>query len=394
MARPLRVALIAGEPSGDALGAALIEALRRRVPNVDCFGVAGPAMRAAGCRALYSADDLAVMGLVEVLAHLPRLLRIRRGLLRQLRSDPPDVLVGIDAPDFNLPVEARLRRAGVRTVHYVSPSVWAWREGRVRHIAASVDRMLTLFPFEAAFYERHRVPVTTVGHPLSARLTPATSAQRAAARAALGLPADGPVLALLPGSRTGECRRLAGLFLDTAQWLRDSGRPCTVAIPLINAAARAVVEGELRARGAGLSCTLLDGQAQQAMTAADAVLLASGTATLEAMLLARPMVVAYRLAPLTYAIAKRLVRTPHVAIPNLLAGRRLVPEFIQHAATPAALGAALAGLLDPAANAAMQAELAALHPPTDVDPAERAAQAVLGEVFERERRPLDEAGWR
>lgn len=377
MARRLRVALIAGEPSGDALGAALIEALRRRVPDVDCFGIAGSAMRAAGCRALYPAENLAVMGLVEVLAHLPRLLRIRRELLRQLLADPPDVLVGIDAPDFNLPVEARLRRSGVRTVHYVSPSVWAWREGRVRHIAAAVDRMLTLFPFEAAFYERHRVPVSVVGHPLTTRLSPVTSRQLTAARAELGLATDQPVLALLPGSRAGEYRRLAGLFIDSAQWLRANGHPCAVVIPLVDAAARAVVEGELRERGAGLPSTLLDGQAQQAVAAADAVLLASGTATLEAMLLARPMVVAYRLSPLTYAIAKRLVRTPHVAIPNLLAGRRLVPEFIQHAATPAALGAAIAELLDPAANAAMHTELAALHPPTDVDPAERAAQAVL-----------------
>lgn len=392
MARRLRVGLIAGEPSGDALGAALIEALRRRVPELECVGIAGPAMRAAGCRALYAAEELAVMGLFEVLRHLPRLLRIRRGLLRQLLADPPDVLVGIDAPDFNLPIEARLRRAGIRTVHYVSPSVWAWREGRIRRIAAAVDRMLTLFPFEAAFYERHGVPVSVVGHPLSACLKPVTPAQRAAARAELGLPADTPVLALLPGSRASEYRRLTGLFLDTAQWLRANGRPCAVVVPLVDAAARAAVEGELRARGAGLSCTLLDGQAQRAMTAADAVLLASGTATLEAMLLARPMVVAYRLSPLTYAIARRLVRAPHVAIPNLLAGRRLVPEFIQHAATPAALGAALAELLEPAASAAMQAELAALHPPTDVDPAELAAQAVLGEALERARSSLDEAG--
>jgi lipid-A-disaccharide synthase len=201
------------------------------------------------------------------------------------------------------------------------------------------------------------------------------------------------VLALLPGSRAGEYRRLTGLFLDTAQWLRANGRPCAVVVPLIDAAARAVVEAALRERGTGLRCTLLDGQAQRAMAAADAVLLASGTATLEAMLLARPMVVAYRLAPLTYAIARRLVHTPYVAIPNLLAGRRLVPEFIQHAATPPALGAALAELLEPAASAALQAELAALHPPTDVDPAERAAQAVLGEVFGREQSCLDAAGW-
>ncbi len=374
----LRVGLIAGEPSGDALGAALIGALRRQMPHVECFGVAGPAMRAAGCRALYPAEDLAVMGIVEVLAHLPRLLRIRRGLLRQLRADPPDVLVGIDAPDFNLPVEARLRRAGVRTVHYVSPSVWAWRERRVKQIAAAVDRMLTLFPFEARFYERHGVPVTQVGHPLQATLRPIDPA---VARAALGLPPPGPnslpVLALLPGSRAGEYRRLAPLFLATAQWLREQGRPCHLLLPLVNQAARTAVEAQLRRTGAGLSCTLIDGRAQEVMAAADAVLLASGTATLEAMLLARPMVVAYRLAPLTYAIARRLVHTPHVAIPNLLAGRTVVPEFIQHAATPAALGAAIAALLEPAAAAAMRAELAALRPPQTEDPAELAARAVL-----------------
>ncbi len=372
----LRVGLVAGEPSGDALGAALIGALRRQVPQVECFGVAGPAMRAAGCRALYPAEDLSVMGIVEVLAHLPRLLRIRRGLLRHLLADPPEVLVGIDAPDFNLPVEARLRRAGIRTVHYVSPSVWAWRERRVKQIAGAVDRMLTLFPFEARFYERHRVPVTEVGHPLQAQVRPI---DQAVARAALGLPAPGPdsVLALLPGSRTGEYRRLAPLFLATAQWLRERGRPCHLVLPLVNQAARTAVEAELRRTGAGLSCTLVDGRAQEVMAAADAVLLASGTATLEAMLLQRPMVVAYRLAPLTYAIARHLVRTPHVAIPNLLAGRAVVPEFIQHAATPAALGAAIAHLLEPAAAAAMRAQLAALRPPQTEDPAELAARAVL-----------------
>ena len=382
----LRVGLIAGEPSGDALGAALIDAMRRQVPQVECFGVAGPAMRAAGCRALYPAEDLAVMGIIEVLAHLPRLLRIRRGLLRHLLADPPDVLVGIDAPDFNLPVEARLRRAGIRTVHYVSPSVWAWRERRVKQIATAVDRMLTLFPFEARFYERQGVPVTQVGHPLQAQLKPADATAQTAARAALGLPASAagalPVLALLPGSRAGEYRRLAPLFLATARWLQKQGRPCHLALPLVNQAARTFVEAQLRRTGAGLSCTLVDGRAQQVMAAADVVLLASGTATLEAMLLERPMVVAYRLAPLTYAIARRLVHTPHVAIPNLLAGRAVVPEFIQQAATPAALGAAVAQLLEPAAGAAMRAQLAALRPPQTADPAELAARAVL-----------DVAGW-
>jgi lipid-A-disaccharide synthase len=377
----LRVGLVAGEPSGDALGAALIVALRRQVPDVECIGVAGPAMRAAGCRALYPAEELAVMGIVEVLAHLPRLLRIRRGLMRHLLADPPDVLVGIDAPDFNLPVEARAHRAGIRTVHYVSPSVWAWRQKRVHRIAGAVDRVLTLFPFEARFYERHGVPVTQVGHPLQAQLKPADATAQAAARTALGLPASGsgalPVLALLPGSRAGEYRRLTPLFLATAQWLRAQGRPCHLVLPLVNQAARTAVAADLRRTGAGLSCTLVDGRAQQVMAAADVVLLASGTATLEAMLLERPMVVAYRLAPLTYAIARRLVRTPQVAIPNLLAGRAVVPEFIQQAATPAALGAAIAHLLEPATGTAMRAQLAALRPAQTDDPADLAARAVL-----------------
>ncbi len=376
----LRVGLIAGEPSGDALGAALINALRRRVPDLECVGVAGAAMRAAGCEAWAQAEHLAVMGLAEVLVHLPRLLRIRRHLTRRLLADPPQVLVGIDAPDFNLPLERRLRKAGVPTVHYVSPSVWAWRERRIVRIAGSVDRMLTLFPFEADVYQRHGVPVTEVGHPLQARLRPL---DQVTTRAALGLPVSGPILALLPGSRSSEYRRLAPLFVATAQWLRAQGLACHLVLPLVDASARTRVESVLRETGVGLSCTLLDGRASEAMAAADVVLLASGTATLEALLLERPMVVAYRLAPLTYAIARHLVHTPYVAIPNLLAGHAVVPEFIQHAATPQRLGAAVAALLDPTAAAAMRSQLAALRTPLADDPADLAAQAVL-----------EVAGWR
>ncbi len=376
----MRVGLIAGEPSGDALGAALIDALRRRVPDLECVGVAGAAMRAAGCEAWAQAEHLAVMGLAEVLVHLPRLLRIRRHLTQRLLADPPQVLVGIDAPDFNLPLERRLRKAGVPTVHYVSPSVWAWRERRIVRIADSVDRMLTLFPFEADVYQRHGVPVTEVGHPLQAQLKPL---DQATTRAALGLPVGGPILALLPGSRGSEYRRLAPLFVATAQWLRAQGLTCHLVLPLVDASARTTVEGVLRETGAGLSCTLLDGRSSEAMAAADVVLLASGTATLEALLLERPMVVAYRLAPLTYAIARHLVHTPYVAIPNLLAGHAVVPEFIQHAATPQSLGAAVAALLKPPAAAAMRSQLAALRSPLAGDPADLAAQAVL-----------EVAGWR
>lgn len=346
--RPLRIGIVAGELSGDLLGAGLIRAIHERHPDAVIEGIGGPQMLAAGCRSLFPMEELSVMGLVEVLAHLPRLLRIRRTVVRHFLADPPDVFVGIDSPDFNLGVEARLHRRGIPTVHYVSPSVWAWRQGRIRKIARSVDRMLTLFPFEAEFYREHAVPVTFVGHPLADMIPERVAAGEA--RAALALPPDVPLVALLPGSRAGEVGRLADRFVATAHWCTQRRPGVRFAVPLANATTREIFVEALNRHVGDLPVHLVDGNARQVMAASDAVLLASGTATLEALLLKRPMVVAYRLARPTYWLARRLVKLPHFALPNLLAGRALVPEFLQDDAVPERLGAAVLECLDDAAT--------------------------------------------
>lgn len=346
--KPLRIGIIAGEMSGDLLGAGLIRALRERHPDAVIEGIGGAQMIAAGCRSLFPMEELSVMGLFEVLAHLPRLLRIRKSIVAHFLADPPDVFVGVDAPDFNLGVERRLKAAGIPTVHYVSPSVWAWRQGRVKTIARSVDRMLTLFPFEADFYRDHAVPVSYVGHPL-ADMIPAR-VDTAQARAALHLPADAPLVALLPGSRAGEVARLADTFIATVHWCAHHRPGVHFAVPLANATTREIFVRALGRHVGDLPVHLIDGNAREVMAASDAVLLASGTATLEALLLKRPMVVAYRLSRLTYWLAKRLVKLPWFALPNLLAGRALVAEYLQDDAAPEALGPALLRCLDDVAT--------------------------------------------
>ncbi|MFP5505622.1 MAG: lipid-A-disaccharide synthase [Gammaproteobacteria bacterium] len=375
-AKPLRIGIVVGEMSGDLLGAGLIRALRERYPDAVIEGIGGTQMIDAGCRSLFPMEELSVMGLFEVLAHLPRLLRIRKSVVAHFLADPPDVFVGIDAPDFNLGVERRLKAAGIPTVHYVSPSVWAWRKGRVKTIARSVDRMLTLFPFEADFYRDHAVPVSFVGHPLAdmipERVDPLT------ARAALHLPADAPLVALLPGSRAGEVARLADTFIATVHWCAHHRPGVHFAVPLANATTREIFVTALGRHVGDLPVHLIDGNAREVMAASDAVLLASGTATLEALLLKRPMVVAYRLARLTYWLAKRLVKLPWFALPNLLAGRALVPEFLQDDATPEALGSALLRCLD---DTATRQELIgafdAIHAQLRRDADRSAAAAVL-----------------
>lgn len=342
--KPLRIGIIAGEMSGDLLGAGLIKALREKHPDAIIEGIGGPQMMAEGFTSLFAMEELSVMGLFEVLAHLPRLLRIRRAIVTHFLAYPPDVFVGVDAPDFNLGVEQRLRARGIRTVHYVSPSVWAWRQGRVKKIARSVDRMLTLFPFEAAFYQDHGVPVRFVGHPLADMIPQRVDA--AAARASLKLPAEGALIALLPGSRAGEVGRLADVFVATVDRLVRQRPGLRFAVALANPLAREIFVRALHRHAGDLPVHLVDGRAREVMAASDAVLLASGTATLEAMLLKRPMVVAYRLATLTFMLAKRLVKLPYFALPNLLAGERRVPEFLQDDVTPQALGAALLQVLD------------------------------------------------
>lgn len=342
MTRPLRVALVAGEASGDILGCGLMQAIKQRHPNAEFIGVGGARMEAEGLKSYFPMERLAVMGLVEVLGRLFELLGRRRQLARDLIAAQPDVFIGIDAPDFNLGLELKLRRAGIKTVHYVSPSVWAWRQKRVLKIREACDLMLTLFPFEAQFYDEHQVPVHFVGHPLADAIP--LQADRAAAREALDLPQDEPVVALMPGSRGGEVARLGELFLDAAIRLRALRPGIHFLLPCATPERREQLEQMLAGRD--LPLTLLNGRSHEALAACDAVLIASGTATLEALLYKRPMVVAYRVAPLTYRILKRLVKSPYISLPNLLAQRLLVPELIQDAATPEALAQAVAPLID------------------------------------------------
>jgi lipid-A-disaccharide synthase len=342
MSRPLLVALVAGEASGDILGAGLMQVLKQKHPQVEFIGVGGPRMEAEGLVSSFPMERLAVMGLVEVLGRLRELLGCRKRLIRELIAAKPDVFIGIDAPDFNLTLELKLRQAGIRTVHYVSPSVWAWRQKRVLKIREGCDLMLTLFPFEARFYEEQGVPVRFVGHPLADAIP--LEADRAGARAALDLPLDSPVVALLPGSRGGEVGKLGALFLDAAERLRSVRPGIRFVLPCASPERRVQLEAMLAGRD--LPLKLLDGRSHDALAACDAVLIASGTATLEALLYKRPMVVAYKVAPLTYRILKRLVKSPYVSLPNLLAQRLLVPELLQDAATPDALAHAVAPLLD------------------------------------------------
>jgi lipid-A-disaccharide synthase len=340
MAR-LRIALVAGEASGDILGSGLMRAIKARHPDVEFMGVGGPLMEAEGMVSRFLMERLSVMGLVEVLGRLKELLARRKLLVQTLIDEKPDVFIGIDAPDFTLNIELKLRQAGIKTVHYVSPSVWAWRQKRVLKIREGCDLMLTLLPFEARFYEEQGVAVRFVGHPLADTIP--LQADRLSARAQLGLP-DGPVVALMPGSRGGEVGRLGALFFDAAERLLAARPQIRFVLPCASPQRREQIEQLLQGRN--LPLTLLNGQSHVALAACNAVLIASGTATLEALLYKRPMVVAYRLAPLTYWILKRMVKSPYVSLPNLLAQRLLVPELLQDAATAEALAQTLLPLLD------------------------------------------------
>ncbi len=376
---PLRVGVVAGEASGDLLGAGLISAIRQRHPDAVFEGIAGPQMIAAGAHSLFPMDRLSVMGIVEVLGRYRELLGIRRQLSKHFRETPPDVFIGIDAPDFTLGLERQLRQAGIKTVHYVSPSVWAWRQGRVKKIAQSTDLMLTLFPFEEKFYLQHQLPVEFVGHPLADTIP--LSVDQAAARKLLGLPADHKILALLPGSRSNELQYLASTFIETVRWLRVKHPHLEVVVPLANDARRTQFEQALAQISDAPAMTLVDGQSREVMAAADVVLLASGTAALEAMLLKCPMVVAYKLAPLTYWLAKRMVKVDNFSLPNLLANETLVPEFIQHEATPEQLGQAVLSYFENTAlNEQVNQRFHEIHQTLRQDASQQAANAVLALV--------------
>jgi lipid-A-disaccharide synthase len=331
-------------------------------------------MRAAGCEALAAADELAVMGFVEPLAHLPRLWRLRRMLLRRLFQWQPDVFVGIDAPGFNLGLAAQFKAAGVKTVQYVSPQVWAWRQGRVRTIARDCDLVLCLLPFEPGFYAAHAVKALFVGHPLADQIP--LDSGRAAARLTLGLDPGARVVALLPGSRAGEVQRLGAPYMQAAQWLHSRRPDVLFVAPMASATARALFEAH-GAAAAGIR--LLDGQARTALQAADAALVTSGTATLEALLCGCPMVVAYKAAPLSALLVRALIRVPYFSLPNLLAGERLVPEFFQQQVRGAALGAALLAELDDATRSEqLRGRFRAIHAALAQGGAGRAADGILG----------------
>jgi lipid-A-disaccharide synthase len=373
-----RIALVAGEASGDLLGAGLVEALRARFPDAQFAGIGGPAMRAAGFEAWFDASELAVMGLSEVLSHLPRLLRLRRALRERMLAWKPDVFIGIDAPDFNLGVERWLKQHGVRTVHYVSPSVWAWRESRAAKIGDSADLVLCLFPMEPAIYARHGVDARFVGHPLADAM--ALEPDRTAAREALGLAPPAPVLAVLPGSRLGEIERLGAIFLQAAERVAKEIPDLHVVIPAATPACRLAIERLLADPRLSIPrARLIDGNARTAMVASDVVLLASGTATLEAMLAQRPMVVGYRIAPVTHAIVKGLgmLKVDSYALPNVLAGERVVPELMQDDCTPGQLaGAVLRWFRDPDAIEQLQPRFRAIHAGLRRDASAQAARAV------------------
>jgi lipid-A-disaccharide synthase len=347
----VKIGVLAGEASGDLLGARVLEALRARHPDLVIEGIGGPLMESQGLRSMFPMERLSVMGFVEPLKRLPELLRIRRKVFDYFSTNPPDIFLGIDAPDFNLRLERKLRARGVITAHLVSPSIWAWRQGRIHRIARAVDLMLCLFPFETALYKDYGLPARFVGHPLADEI--ALGQDMGAARHALGLAPATRLLALLPGSRAEEVRRLAPLFLQTARLLGQANPGLGFVIPAANAARTAELQA-LLTDFPDLDVTLVSGRSREVMSACNAVLLASGTATLEAALLERPMVVAYRMGTLTWLLVKRLVKTPYAALPNILAGRALVPELLQGAATPAAMAAALQPLLTDGAAASDQ----------------------------------------
>lgn len=380
----MRIGIVAGELSGDILGAGVVRALRARYPHAIFEGIAGPRMLAEGVVSLYPMERLAVMGLVEPLKRLPELLQLRAGLQRHFLAHPPAVFIGIDSPDFNLSLEGQLKAAGIPAVHYVSPSVWAWRQKRIHKIAASVDLMLTLFPFEEAFYRQHAVPVACVGHPLADELP--LEVDVAGPRARLGLNTDQRLVALLPGSRRNEVAKLGALFLDVAALCVARKPDLRFVIPAATPERHAELQALLYARGDNLPVQLLQGDSHTAMAAADVVLMASGTVALEAMMLKKPMVVAYKLAELSYRILKRIVKIEHISLPNLLAGRTLVPEFIQHDATPEALAdAVMERLENRSLGQSLQADFMAMHQLLRRDASEAAAEAIRQLIGARRR---------
>lgn len=341
----MKVGIVVGEISGDNLAASLIRALRKHYPDLTFEGILGPELLKEGGHTFYPMERLSVMGLIDPLLRLPELIRIRQHLIQHFSDNPPDVFIGVDAPDFNLGLEKKLKERGIRTVQYVSPSVWAWRQGRIKTIKKAVDLMLTLFPFEAKFFEEHQVPVCFTGHPLADQIP--LEVNTIEAKDELGFEVSQPVVALLPGSRKSEIKYLAESYIRTAKLCFEKQKNLQFVMPLVSEAHKATLEHLHRTLAPEVPLKIILGNSHLAMRAADAVLVTSGTATLEVMLHKKPMILAYRMNPINFFIAKRVVKLTYIALPNLLAGKIIVPEFIQENATPEKLSGALLALLSP-----------------------------------------------
>jgi len=378
LGRPLRIGVVAGEPSGDVLAAGMIAELKRRHPDAIIEGIGGDNMIAAGCHSLFDMETLSVMGLVEVLGHLPAILKVKKALVAHFKKNPPDIFIGVDAPDFNLRVETELKRVGIKTVHYVSPTIWAWRESRIHKIAKAADCVLGLFPFEAQVYQKYNVSYRFVGHTLADAI--ALSPDRGRARKTLGLDQDETVLAVLPGSRNGEIKTLLPIFVETMVMVTAQIPTCRFVIPAANKYRFKDISDYLDTHlPTGLDrnqITVSRANARDAMTASNAVLLASGTATLEAMLCKSPMVAAYKLSPLTYRIMQYLYKAPFFSLPNLLAGRKIVPELLQDDVNPVTLSEQLLALLK-SDNRALLETFHELHETLKQDADKQSASAIL-----------------
>lgn len=372
------IGIVAGEASGDLLGSHLIRALKKHRPDIEFIGIAGPKMIGEGAKTLFPMEKLSVRGYVEVLRHLPGLLKIRRQLCRYFLENPPDIFIGIDAPDFNFRLERRLKRKGIKTIHYVSPSIWAWRKGRMGKIKRAVSHMLALFPFESALYEQAGVPVTYVGHPLAdlIPLEPDTDV----ARESLKIKPEKLVITMLPGSRQSEVQQLADLYVKTARLITDQHPEVQFLVPLITRETRTIFERALyQDQTQELPVQILFGHAHLAMEAADAIMVASGTATLEAALFKRPMVITYRMPALSWQILKRMSYLPYVGLPNILAQQFVVPELLQRDATPEKLAETLLKLVqDKAGCKKIRSEFMRMHKSLRQNSEEKAAKAILG----------------
>ncbi|HAS8448625.1 TPA: lipid-A-disaccharide synthase [Vibrio vulnificus] len=372
--KPLRIGIVAGELSGDTLGEGFIKAIKAVHPDAEFVGIGGPKMIAQGCQSLFDMEELAVMGLVEVLGRLPRLLRVKAELVRYFTENPPDVFVGIDAPDFNLRLELDLKKSGIKTVHYVSPSVWAWRQKRIFKIAAATNLVLAFLPFEKAFYDKFNVPCEFIGHTLADAIP--LESDKAPARELLGLEQDKQWLAVLPGSRGSELKMLSQPFIETCKKLKQAFPELGFVVALVNQKRREQFEQAWKEYAPELDFKLVDDTARNVITASDAVMLASGTVALECMLLKRPMVVGYKVNAFTAFLAKRLLKTQYVSLPNILSDSELVKEYLQEACTPENLFAEVSNLLA-SDNQTMLDKFAEMHHWIRKDADQQAANAVL-----------------